>query len=168
MKLNKINEVLNSAKWIFGLLSSRNFATMATWSKVCTQRGRCWRNPFDYLNFQVERKIQKWILSLDIRWIGFGVCSERVGGGGALRTSSPYPTKTILQDNQYVTSQQPYWWSRTEAFLPSGNWTLFSCKFFAKKFSCYYPQYCRLVTWLQTKNTRDDHLKRVVPSLCLK
>ena len=31
MKLNKINEVLNSAKWIFGLLSSRNFATMATW-----------------------------------------------------------------------------------------------------------------------------------------
>ena len=35
MKLNKANEVWNSAnqlfKWRFGLLSSRNFATMATW-----------------------------------------------------------------------------------------------------------------------------------------
>ena len=35
MKLNKIEEVWNSAnllfKWIFGLTSSKNFATMATW-----------------------------------------------------------------------------------------------------------------------------------------
>ena len=35
MKLNKIDEVWNSAnllfKWIFGLLSSKNFATMAMW-----------------------------------------------------------------------------------------------------------------------------------------
>ena len=34
-KLNKIDEVWNSAKllykWIFGLLSTQNFATMATW-----------------------------------------------------------------------------------------------------------------------------------------
>ena len=34
-KLNKINEVWNSAnplfKWLFDLLSSGNFATMATW-----------------------------------------------------------------------------------------------------------------------------------------
>ena len=37
MKLNKIDEVWNSAnllfKWIFGLLSSKNVATMATWRK---------------------------------------------------------------------------------------------------------------------------------------
>ena len=181
MKLNKINEVLNSAKWIFGLLSSRNFATMATW-----------RNDLSSLLYiekdEKVRSVHKGEVVGEIRltiwiskskaksknefrpWIsvgfGFGVSSERVGE--ALRTSSPYPTKTILQDNQYVTSQQHYWWSRIEAFLPSGNWTLFSCKFFAKKLSCYYPQYCRLVTWLETKNTRDDHLKRVVPSLCLK
>ena len=35
MKLNKIDEVWNSVnplfKWRFGLLSSKNFATMATW-----------------------------------------------------------------------------------------------------------------------------------------
>ena len=35
MKWNKIDEVWNSAnlrfKWIFGLLSSKNDATMATW-----------------------------------------------------------------------------------------------------------------------------------------
>ena len=38
MKLNKIYEVWNSAnplfKWRFDLLSSRNFATMATWRKM--------------------------------------------------------------------------------------------------------------------------------------
>ena len=38
MKLNKIYEVWNSAnplfKWRFDLLSSRNFATMATWRKI--------------------------------------------------------------------------------------------------------------------------------------
>ena len=179
IKLNKINEVLNSAKWIFGLLSSRNFATMATW-----------RNDLSSLLYiekdEKVRSVHKGVVVGEIRlticipksnakfrhWIsvgfGFGVSSERVGGGGALRTSSPYPTKTILQDNHYVTSRQPCWLSRTKAFLSSGNWTLFLCKFFAKKFYCFYAQYCRLVTWLQTKNTRDDHLKSVVRSLCLK
>ena len=31
--------------------------------------------------------------------------------------------------------------------------TLFSCKFFGKKFFCIDPQHGRLVTWLQTKNS---------------
>ena len=33
----------------------------------------------------------------------------------------------------HVTSRRPCWWSRTKAFLSSGNLTLFSCKFFEKK-----------------------------------
>ena len=36
----------------------------------------------------------------------------------------------------HVTSQQPCWWSRTKAFLSSGNLTPFSCKFFQKNFYC--------------------------------
>ena len=36
---------------------------------------------------------------------------------------------------------RPCWWSRTKAFLSSGNLTLFSCKFCAKKFYCFDPQH---------------------------
>ena len=52
----------------------------------------------------------------------------------------------------HVTSRRPCWWSRTKAFLSSGNETLFSCKFFEEIFFCFDPQHGRLVTWLQTKN----------------
>ena len=53
MKLNKIDEVLKSAnslfKWVFGLLSSRNFDTMGTW-----------RNDFSSLNRNLQsRSISK-------------------------------------------------------------------------------------------------------------
>ena len=51
-----------------------------------------------------------------------------------------------------MTSRRPCWWSRTKAFLSSGNETLFSCKFFEEIFFCFDPQHGRLVTWLQTKN----------------
>ena len=56
----------------------------------------------------------------------------------------------------HVTSRRPCWWSRTKAFLSSGNLTLFSCKFFEKKFHCIDPQHGRLVTWLQAKNRDQD------------
>ena len=108
MKLNKINEVLNSAKWIFGLLSSRNFATMATW-----------RNDLSSLLYiekdEKVRSVHKgevvgeirltiWISKSNAKsknefrpWIsvgfgfGFGVSSERVGGGG--HSGHPHPTQ---------------------------------------------------------------------------
>ena len=48
----------------------------------------------------------------------------------------------------HVTSRRPYWWSRTQAFLSSGNQTLLSSKFFEKKFYSIDPQHRRLVTWL--------------------
>ena len=158
----------------FGLLSSRNFATMATWrndlsSLLYIEKDEKVRS--EHKGDAVgEIRLTIWISKSNAKsknefrhWISvgfvFGVSSERVGGGGR-----GTPDILTLPDQNNTAS----WWSRTEAFLPFGNWTLFSCKFFAKKFSCYYHQYCRLVTWLQTKNTRDDHLKSVVPSLCLK
>ena len=52
----------------------------------------------------------------------------------------------------HVTSRRPCWWSRTKAFLSSGNETLFSRKFFEEIFFCFDPQHGRLFTWLQTKN----------------
>ena len=52
----------------------------------------------------------------------------------------------------HVTSRRPCWWSRTKAFLSSGNQTLFSCKFFEKKLYSIDPKHGRLVKWLQTKN----------------
>ena len=39
-----------------------------------------------------------------------------------------------------------------DAFLSSANETLFSCKFFEKKFYPIDPQHGRLAPWLQTKN----------------
>ena len=48
----------------------------------------------------------------------------------------------------HVTSRRPCWWPGTKAFLSSGSQTLFSCKFFEKKFYCIDPQHGRLVTWL--------------------
>ena len=45
----------------------------------------------------------------------------------------------------HVTSRWPCWRSRTEAFLSSGNQTLFWCKFSSKKI-CYIDFH---VTWLQ-------------------
>ena len=51
-----------------------------------------------------------------------------------------------------VTSRRPYWRSKTKVFLSSVNLTLFSCKFFKKKFCFIDLQHGRLVTWLQTKN----------------
>ena len=52
----------------------------------------------------------------------------------------------------HMTSRRPCWWSRTKAFLSSGNSTLFSFKFFEQNFYCIDPQHGRLITWLQTKN----------------
>ena len=52
-----------------------------------------------------------------------------------------------------VTSRRPCWWSKTKAYLSSGNLTPFSCKFFEQNFYCIDPQHGRLVTWLQTKNS---------------
>ena len=59
----------------------------------------------------------------------------------------------------HVTSRRPNWWSRTKAFLSSGKLTLFSCKFFQKKFHCFDPQHGRLVTWLQTKNVGEGSIE---------
>ena len=52
----------------------------------------------------------------------------------------------------HVTSRRSRWMSRTKALLSSENLTLFSCKFFQKKFGCIVIQHGRLITWLQTKN----------------
>ena len=51
-----------------------------------------------------------------------------------------------------VTSRRPCWRSRTNTFFSSENSTLFSCKFFEKRFYCFDLQHGRLVMWLQTKN----------------
>ena len=50
-------------------------------------------------------------------------------------------------------SRRPCWWSRTKAFLSSGNKTLFSCKLFGKKFFCFEPDMAALSGGLQTMNT---------------
>ena len=67
----------------------------------------------------------------------------------SLSSSSPFPSSVV---GLHVTSRRLSWWSRTKAFLSSGNITLFSWKFFKKKFRCIDHQHSRLVTCLQTKN----------------
>ena len=79
-----------------------------------------------------------------------------------MHNSSQYSRQSIRRTiaGLHVTSRRPCWWSRTKAFLSSGNETLFSCKFFEEIFFCFDPQHGRLVTWLQTKNSvccRDNH-----------
>ena len=99
----------------FGLLSSRNFATMATWrndlsSLLYIEKDEKVRS--EHKGDAVgEIRLTIWISKSNAKsknefrhWISvgfvFGVSSERVGGGGgggAPRTSPPYPTKKILQ-----------------------------------------------------------------------
>ena len=52
-------------------------------------------NPFDYLYFLVERKIQKRISSLDIRWIWIWCFfwKRREGGGRERHSGHPHPTR---------------------------------------------------------------------------
>ena len=52
-------------------------------------------------------------------------------------------------------SWQPCWMTRTKAFVSSGKLTLFSCKFFKKKFCCIVIQHGCHVTWLQTKSSNS-------------
>ena len=68
-----------------------------------------------------------------------------------MHNSSQYSRQSIRRTiaGLHVTSRRPCWWSRTKAFLSSGNETLFSCKFFEEIFFCFDPQHGRLVTWLQ-------------------
>ena len=51
--------------------------------------------------------------------------------------------------------RQPCWVTRTKAFVSSGKLTLFSCKFFKKKFCCIVIQHGCHVTWLQTKSSNS-------------
>ena len=80
---------------------------------------------------------------------------KRPGRGFFLYTvEGEIPWKREAIAGLHLTSRQPYWRSKTKAFLSSGNLTLFSCKFFKKVFCCIDLQHGRLVTWLQTKNWR--------------
>ena len=115
MKLNKINEVLNSAKWIFGLLSSRNFATMATWrndlsSLLYIEKDEKVRSVHK-VEVVGEIRLTIWISKSNAKsknefrhWIsvgfGFGVSSERVGGGGD-------PPDILTLPDQNNTARQP-------------------------------------------------------------
>ena len=89
---------------------------------------------------------------------------EGEGGGGYCRLA-PIITSNIIA-SLHVTSRWPCWWSRIKAVLSFGSSTLFSCKFFDKKFHCIdpeaynsasgqyasdWPQHGHLVTWFQTK-----------------
>ena len=68
------------------------------------------------------------------------------------RPPHSHPTIASL----HVTSRRPCWMKRTKAFLSSGNLTLFSCEFFKKKFYCIVIQHGRLLTWFQTKNSKNS------------
>ena len=80
---------------------------------------------------------------------------KRPGRGFLLYTvEGEIPWRREAIAGLHLTSRQPYWRSKTKAFLSSGNLTLFSSKFFKKVFCCIDLQHGRLVTWLQTKNLR--------------
>ena len=89
-----------------------------------------------------------------------------------LNTTPPSPTHTPIKRipmciaGLHVTSRRPCWGSRTKEFLSSGNWILFSCKFFEKKFCSIDPQHGCLVTWLHTKNYKAQHIFRTVRYSC--
>ena len=67
-----------------------------------------------------------------------------------MHNSSQYSRQSIRRTiaGLHVTSRRPCWWSRTKAFLSSGNETLFSCKFFEEIFFCFDPQHLSRVTHL--------------------
>ena len=58
---------------------------------------------------------------------------------------------------------RPCWWSRTKAFLSSGNLTLFSCKFCAKKFYCFHPQHAALPRGCKLRIHVTSHVSQTPP-----
>ena len=82
-----------------------------------------------------KRSVEWFNLSVELRLSALTSCARHQAARGSPRWGPP-DLKFWAVAGLHVTSQQPCWWSRTKAFLSSGNLTPFSCKFFQKNFYC--------------------------------
>ena len=93
MKLNEIDEVWNSVNplfnWCFGLLSSRNFASMATWRNDFSSLLAFWVvlrfwHVLKFLVLLVVTIIWRLKVKNEMRWIGWIIAFDGTPNGGAI------------------------------------------------------------------------------------